>query len=399
MGSFVASTCLMATISAGVAVAQSTVAYVYVAENRPSATSTSPISVYGANSAGKLTEIPGSPFKQTSGTMSGTNGSHFITVDQNFTTTHQYLHVYDVASNGVIGTQVSKYDLHNWCEMDEGAEFDHTGQYVYVLDAQSCGGGYQSFSLGKSGYLTFRGSLAVDNEPFFTLPVFSGNDQFAYNFTPSAGSQAPCPTYNFIGLGRETSGALERISFSETDPIPPAGYQAFQNPMLVTGDATNHLASLVESLDGSCGSSADPIRLASYTVQINGDLVSTNPWANMPVLAGDYHQGAYPFDRTMVLNPAGNILAVSVGTGIQFFHFNGANPITPFTGIIGTSGYISTMAWDKNNHLYALNAKSGKLHVYTATTTSVVEAAGSPYVPPNNCSSGCFQTLIVRIVP
>jgi hypothetical protein len=68
----------MTTICTGVAAAQSTIGYVYVAENRPSATSTSPISVYAAKSSLKLSEIQGSPFTQTSGTMSGTNGSHFI---------------------------------------------------------------------------------------------------------------------------------------------------------------------------------------------------------------------------------------------------------------------------------------------------------------------------------
>jgi hypothetical protein len=30
---------------------------------------------------------------------------------------------------------------------------------------------------------------------------------------------------------------------------------------------------------------------------------------------------------TMLLNPAGNILAISVRTGTQIFHFNGADPI------------------------------------------------------------------------
>src|SRR6185437_15038824 len=115
----------------------------------------------------------------------------------------------------------------------------------------------------------------------------------------------------------------------------------------------------------------------------------------MPQLAGFTPPGG----GTMKLNAAGTILAITVGTGIQFFHFNGASPITAFTGIIGTSGYISTMAWDGYNHLYALNAKSGKLHVYTATATGVVEAPGSPYLPPNNCSTGCQQTLIVRRIP
>jgi hypothetical protein len=69
----------------------------------------------------------------------------------------------------------------------------------------------------------------------------------------------------------------------------------------------------------------------------------------------------------------------------------------------GTSGYISTMAWDKDNHLYALNAFSGRLHVYTATSTGVVEAAGSPYNLPY-CghaynATHCPQTRVVRWVP
>jgi len=116
----------------------------------------------------------------------------------------------------------------------------------------------------------------------------------------------------------------------------------------------------------------------------------------------DYLPAASGVGIDMKLNPAGNILAVAVDTGIQFFHFNGAGEITSFTGIIGTSGYISTMAWDKNNHLYALNGRSGKLHVYSATATKVVEASGSPILPPNNCTTagGCpFQKLIVRSVP
>jgi hypothetical protein len=367
-----------------------------VAEDQTSASTSSPISVYAASSAGKLTQIKGSPFTQTSGTMVGTNGTYFVTVDQNDSTSHQYLRVYHVASNGVIGEEVSKQDLHEWCEMDEGGELDHTGQYVYVLEAQSCGGGYLSFALSKGGELTFKGSLAEEGNPFYTFPAFSGNDKYAYNFVQSEGSQPLCPTSTFLGLGRESSGALEHISFSETDPTPPPGYQTFQDG-LVTDDPTNHLASLVYFQEGSCGESGGQ-RLASYTVQSNGDLVSTNRWENMPQLAGSYNDGAYPFDHVMMLNPAGNILAISVGTGTQFFHFNGADPITSFTGIIGTSGYINTLAWDGDNHLYALNARTGKLHVYKATTTGVVEAPGSPYEPPNNCLS-CSQNLIVRTIP
>jgi hypothetical protein len=401
MRSLILTACLATTICTGIAVAQSPVAYVYVAEDLSPANTASPITAYTASADGKLTLLKGSPFTQTSGFMAGTNGTHFITMDQNSNTTHQYLHVYNVSSNGVIGEEVSKQDLHEWCGMAEAAEFDHTGQFVYVLEPQYCGGGYVSFSLSKSGELTFKGSLT--DGLFFTLPVFSGNDKFAYNFAAGPGSQEPCPTETFLGMGRESSGALENISFSATDPTPPTGgYQVVQDGF-VTDDSTNHLASLVDFQDGLCGQSGEYIsnRLASYTIQTNGDLVSTNKWEDMPQLATSINGGVSDFNRLMLMNPAGNILAVSVGTGVQFFHFNGANPITPFTGVIGTANHINNMAWDDNNHLYALDFFSGELHVYNATATSVVEAHGSPYEPPNVCSSqfGCAQNLIVRRIP
>ncbi len=388
--------CLAALLT-GTAAAQSPVAYVYVAEDYPSSTATSPITAYAASSDGQLTQIPGSPFTQTSGFMGGTNGSYFITADNNYTTTYQYLHVYDVASNGVIGSEVSKQDLHEWCADDGGAEFDHTGQYVYVIDGLDCGESYQSFALSKSGQLTFVGTLAEQNS-MGGLPVFAGNDNFAYTLTTAEGSQPPCPTFALLGLGRESSGALDNISFSETDPTPPPGYQMSQVGLgLLTDDPTDHLASLVQWGNGPCGGSGGGAGLASYTVESNGDLVSTNTWQELPQLAGSLSKGSAP----MELNPAGNILAVPVETGIQFFHFNGANPLTTFTGVIGASGYINAIAWDNDNHLYALNGQSGKLHVYNVTTSSVTEAPGSPYLPPNSCTSGgCSpQYLIVRAVP
>jgi len=169
--------------------------------------------------------------------------------------------------------------------MDQGAEFDHTGQFVYVLDAQSCGNALQSFSLGSSGYLTFKGSLTLPNGgPFFQkLPVFSGNDKFAYTQIASDGSDAPCPTASLIGMGRESSGALERIGFSQTGPTPPTGFATSQTELL-TNDPTNHLASVVEFQEGPCGESGIQQRLASYTIETNGNLVSTNTWDKMPLI-------------------------------------------------------------------------------------------------------------------
>jgi hypothetical protein len=395
--SFLVSACLVTAICTGAALAQSPVAYVYVAQQGPDQYTSGPIAVYAASSAGQLSQISGSPFTETTGFIIGTTGSHFLTVDENSETSDQYLHSYSATSNGAIGEEQSKVDLHEWCAMDRGGLLDHTGKFVYVLDADDCGGNLQSFSISKTGQLTFIGNTGstAQNAAIFWLPVLAGNDMFGYTWNNA--SDTACQNYVFSPMARESSGALFNTSFTETDPAPPAGDMAFQEfPGLATDDPTNHLATMVyfATDSGACDETAP--QLASYTVESNGDLVSTNTYQNMPYLA------QVP-NFKMVLNPAGNILAVSVGTGIQFFHFNGAAPITTFTGVIGTSGYISTMSWDTDNHLYALNALSGRLHVYTATTTSVVEAAGSPYNLPycgyahNN--SNCPQTLIVRRIP
>ncbi len=88
----------------------------------------------------------------------------------------------------------------------------------------------------------------------------------------------------------------------------------------------------------------------------------------------------------LLINPSGNIVAVAVTPGIEFFHFNGAEPVKAFTGVVGTTGWIISMAWSGNT-LYAVNGASGKLHVYDVSTTKVVEAKGSPY------SIGAFQVF------
>lgn len=92
---------------------------------------------------------------------------------------------------------------------------------------------------------------------------------------------------------------------------------------------------------------------------------------------------------------------MALGTGIQFFYLNGTKS-TVLTGVVGTSGYISAMAWDTSSHLYALNGISGKLHVYTVSSKGAVETEGSPY-QPSFCglSSGgtypmCNQVLVVQ---
>jgi len=82
------------------------------------------------------------------------------------------------------------------------------------------------------------------------------------------------------------------------------------------------------------------------------------------------------------MSPSGKLLAVGGVGGLQVFHFQGSSPITHYTGLL-TTDQISQMFWDHNNHLYALSQSAGKLHVFTVTPTSAVEAPGSPYKIPS----------------
>jgi hypothetical protein len=81
-------------------------------------------------------------------------------------------------------------------------------------------------------------------------------------------------------------------------------------------------------------------------------------------------------------SPAGNLLAVGGPGGLQVFHYNGAKPITKYTGLLTTTS-ITQMFWDNDNHLYALSTSATKLFVFTVTPTSFSQAPGSPYTIPN----------------
>ena len=65
----------------------------------------------------------------------------------------------------------------------------------------------------------------------------------------------------------------------------------------------------------------------------------------------------------MSVSPAGKLLAVGGPGGVQVFHFNGSNPITPYTKklSVGCNG----LAWDKHNHLYAI--ESGRVKSWRIT--------------------------------
>jgi len=82
--------------------------------------------------------------------------------------------------------------------------------------------------------------------------------------------------------------------------------------------------------------------------------------------------------KDLNMSPSGKLLAVGGTGGLQIFHFNGSEPIKPYTGLL-TNDEIDQFFWDNQNHLYAISRTAGKLFVFTITPTSHSEAPGSPY--------------------
>jgi len=112
-------------------------------------------------------------------------------------------------------------------------------------------------------------------------------------------------------------------------------------------------------------------QLASYTADTAGNLTTKSTYSNMPtVLVGAVN------DYSM--SPSGKFLAVGGTAGFQIFHFNGANPITKFTGLL-TGNPINQIFWDNANHVYAISWSKNKLFVWTVTSTGVTRAPGSPH--------------------
>jgi hypothetical protein len=112
-------------------------------------------------------------------------------------------------------------------------------------------------------------------------------------------------------------------------------------------------------------------RIAVYTADSSGDLTTNSTSANMPKVA----VGSV---IDMKMSPSGKVLAIAGTSGVQVFHFNGANSVTAFSGLM-TRDEVDQMFWDDANHLYAVSRSAGKLFVFTVTDTSSRPAPGSPY--------------------
>lgn len=347
------------------------VAYVYVANN-PKNSSTNEISAWSVAANGKLTAIPGSPFRENVDAMA-VDGGHLLAVNAY----QPNIDTFVIESNGALRYQASTdYATHapnDDCPIANQIFFDRTGSTLYVQEFNAdcvTNTGVASYALnklnGKLRYLGLNntGDFPGDNN----IAHFTGNNVYAYTAVNS-----DCMYYGIYGFKRQTNGMLTSGGSLANYPTPSTSFARFV-PDLVAADWANNLAMLMQPANPP-GCLALPPQLATYTVSSNGTISTKSKYSNMPATLV-----TNPYD--MKMSPSGKLIAVAGEQGLQIFHFNGANPITHDTGLL-TTDPVNQIFWDNSNHLYAISQSTGKLRIYTITPTSVQLVTGTPRLIDN----------------
>ncbi len=347
------------------------------------------IFAYSVAANGRLT-LAGTLALAANEQMAAVSGNSLFTIDPD------NIHTYTIGSGGAVGSQTSEINTQNYggaeCGTTSGASFlDNTKNYLTVELYYNPGfapcDAWQTYQISSSGQLTFVGDLANTGPQDFLqngaqqlgISVVSGNNQFAYGI--SGGDEAQ----GFAALQRASAGELVWNSkFSEVDPAPDPAANSNFFPVNMTADSSNHLGVVMWEAFSPDHNSFLNMWVASYTIDnMTGAIQSTNTYANMPKLT-------VTNPKVMAISPSGTLLAVGSGgqgapvPGLQLFHFNAADPVAPYNGVMLPNLSISQVAWDNQNHLYVLGDASGQffLHVYTVTATTVTEAPGSPVTIP-----------------
>lgn len=369
--------CLSVALCTNTVFAQA-VAYVYVANN-PKNSSTNEITAYSAASDGKLTPVFGSPFRENVTALAAT-GKYLVAANRSEPVIDSFTIGSDGALRFAASTNYAKHTSSEECAEAGQLFFDHTGATLYIQEYSfDCDNtGVTSFAMNKqTGGLSYLGADNMGAFPgMYNAAYFIGNNVYAYSAADSS-----CMYYEIYGFRRSSNGLLVSAGGVSNSPKPPPdGVQGYV-PDLLAADPGNHVA-VLEQPANPPDCAAGPLQLATYTANSSGMLSTTSTYANMPPTLI-----ANPYD--MKMSPSGKLVAVAGKEGLQVFHFNGASPVTRFTGLL-TSTPINQMFWDNSNHLYAISQSGGEIYVFTITPDGTHKTPGSPY------SINSPYSLIVR---
>ncbi len=346
------------------------VGYVYVSST-PNNSNTNEIVAYAVDANGRLSPVAGSPFSEDVASMA-VNGKYLMAATRSVPDIDAFVIEPDGALRYSASTEYAQYNAGSAdCGVAGQIFFDHTGSNLYVMEydgSDACANNiYASFTVDKAkGDLKYLGLASTGTFPGVnTAAYFTGSNVFAY-----AADNSACMYYELFGFTRGSNGLLNVLGdVAKNTPAPPTGVSGFV-PDIAAADPTNHVAVVMQPANPP-GCASGSLQLATYTADSTGYLTTTSTAANMPPTAI-----TSVYDLKMA--PSGKLLAIAGQEGLQIFHFNGANPITAYTGLL-TSDSINQLFWDNANHLYAISQASDKLFVYTITPTGYAAAPGSPY--------------------
>lgn len=349
-----------------VAISTTPVAYVYV--SRPTH-----IDGFAAAADGKLTPVPGSPFAGIAVGHMSVNKKFLFGAGDNQTE----IYTFSIGSDGAL-KQVAVTDAHEYAPeyySSGPTQIDYTGSTLYNYVVLDGSGSYlQSYGIESSGDLRYLSTIETDGtfdiqETAPTMIRFAGANNYAYQTGCDSDALNPA-TETFK---RETSGELKFAGVPKSMPKPPNSEDVYC-PWQLAGDPANHFAFALQAFNIVTGEPDGPPQLATYTADSNGNLSTNSTYENMPTDGNS---------SVMSISPSGKLLA-SGGNGFQLYHFDGSNPITPFSGKLQSPAMIQEFGWDKDNHLYALSGS--QLFVYTVTPAGITQAPGSPYSIPEASS-------------
>ena len=322
------------------------------------------IEAFAADSSGQLTPVAGSPFAVS--LFGLTASSKFL-----FGTDGTSVYSYALGSDGSITPadfiDVRQYNNPQNCNGGPQVLFmDRAGSNLYDLDLLSdCANNtYQSIGVdGSSGALSYLG-MTADASPVFERGLsFVGNDQFGF------GASCYHSLPEVYGFKRNADGTLSLVTdLGGATPLPSGGIYC---PWLAAADGQNDVAVAELPLDESTLQPDGPAQIAVYTVDDSGSVTTSSTAQDMPQVAGNTIY-------EMTVSPSGRFLAVGESSGLEVFNFNGANPVTPLTGLL-TSDQIEEVRWGNANRLYAISNSAGKVYVFTVSTDGTTQVPGSPY--------------------
>jgi hypothetical protein len=362
----IAGLCTRASL-AGAFVAKASAAAAPVAYAFVSTTNPNNVSTLAVSSTGSFTHV---------GTASSPTPIYHLSVNKQFLfgiDNLSNIYTYSISSTGALklvattnaGSYVSGFSSQFSAAV---IQLDSTGSTIYTMAGTSQTNWYmESFKIESNGQLQFLGTSYADPNALNQIRFVQGG-QFAvtdgcYNTAAGASFVTDSDDVNdIVTYKHESNGFLTYVATSNDAPAAQSPYEYCAG--LNANDSANHFA-VGFTIFNPPGDDIEPgVALGTYTVNTSGTPSTTSNYETMPVTSvGD------PY--SMGIDPTGKILAVGGEGSFQLYHFNGANPITAYSGVINTNDLIRTIAWDKTSHMYLLTDHS--VDIYNISTTSYTE--------------------------